>query len=46
MGLLMDSVIVTDNLATVQEREIDKVIGQCPVMPQVAAALKTTLGLD
>ena len=46
MGLLMDSVIVTDNLATVLEREIEKVIGHCTVMPQVGVALKATLGLD
>jgi hypothetical protein len=28
----------TDNLATIQEREIDKVIGRCFVMPRVAGA--------
>ena len=45
MGLLTDSVIVADNLATVIEREIDKAIGHCPIMPQVDQALKLTLGL-
>lgn len=45
MGLLTDSVVVTDNLATVLDREIDKTIGHCPVMPVVDAALKQTLGL-
>ena len=45
MGLLSDSVVVTDNLATVLEREIDKAIGHCPDMPLVDQALKQTLGL-
>jgi mRNA interferase MazF len=45
MGLLSDSVVVTDNLATVLDREIDKTIGHCPAMPAVDAALKRTLGL-
>ncbi len=45
MGLRSDSVVVTDNLATVLDREIDKTIGHCPVMPVVDAALKQTLGL-
>ena len=45
MGLLTDSVVMTDNLATVLDREVDKVIGQCPMMDAVDAALRTTLGL-
>jgi mRNA interferase MazF len=45
MGLLKDSVIVTDNLTTVLYREIDKTIGHCPAMPAVDQALKRTLGL-
>lgn len=45
MGLVTDSVVVTDNLATVLDREIDKTIGYCPAMPMVDAALKQTLGL-
>ena len=45
MGLRTDSVIVADNLATVLDREIDKTIGYCPVMPVVDVALKLTLGL-
>jgi len=45
MGLITDSIIVTDNLATVHEREIDKVLGQCPRMPEVDAALRRTLRL-
>lgn len=46
MGLRSDSVVVTDNLATVLDREIDKTIGYCPAMPMVDAALKQTLGLS
>lgn len=44
-GLVADSVIVTDNLATVRETEIDRVIGSLPDMTPVDAALRTTLGL-
>jgi mRNA interferase MazF len=32
-GLLMDSVIMTDNLATVHDSEIDRVIGNFPEEP-------------
>jgi mRNA interferase MazF len=45
MGLVTDSVIVTDNLATVSTRAILKSIGKCKVMDQVDKARKTTLGL-
>lgn len=45
MGLRSDSVVVTDNLVTILDREIYKTIGHCPVMPVVDAALKQTLGL-
>ena len=43
-GLLTDSVVMTDNLATVANQAIDRVIGTLP-MTQVDAALKHTLGL-
>ena len=45
MGLRSDSAVVTDNLATVLDREVDKIIGHCPLMPLVDDALKQTLGL-
>jgi mRNA interferase MazF len=45
MGILSDSVIVADHLATVLPREIDKMIGRCTVMPEVETALKRVLGL-
>jgi mRNA interferase MazF len=43
-GLLADSVVVTDNLATIFETGIDRVIGNLP-MEKVDAALRYTLGL-
>jgi len=44
-GLLMDSVIVTDNLATIRYSEIDRVIGSLAGMSEVDAALRVTLAL-
>ena len=43
-GLLTDSVVMTDNLATIAETEIDRVIGTLP-MASVDQALRHTLGL-
>ena len=45
MGLLSDSVIITDHLATVLPREIDKVIGRCNCLPEVETALRRVLGI-
>jgi mRNA interferase MazF len=45
MGLHTDSVIMTDNLATILEAEIDRAIGQCPDLRPVDDALRHTLGL-
>jgi mRNA interferase MazF len=42
--LLTDSVVMTDNLATILETEIDRVIGTLPMKP-IDAALRYTLGL-
>ncbi|MDQ6706579.1 MAG: type II toxin-antitoxin system PemK/MazF family toxin [Acidobacteriota bacterium] len=42
-GLLMDSVIMTDNLATVHYSEIDRVIGTLAGMREVHVALRATL---
>jgi mRNA interferase MazF len=44
-GLLMDSVIMTDNLATIQHSEIDRVLGAFSDLKDLNAALRTTLGL-
>jgi mRNA interferase MazF len=44
-GLLMDSVIATDNLATIHDSEIDRVIGHLAEMKDICAALRTTLSL-
>lgn len=43
-GLLSDSVIMTDNLATVLESAVVRVVGTIP-MASVDAALRNTLGL-
>lgn len=43
-GLLTDSVVMTDNLATIAESEMDRVIGRLP-MTEVDTALRYTLGL-
>jgi mRNA interferase MazF len=44
-GLKTDSVVMTDNLATIHDREIDRVIGNFPAMPAIDSALRHTLGL-
>ena len=44
-GLLMDSVIMTDNLATIHDSEIDRIIGSIPGLEELDAALRTTLAL-
>jgi mRNA interferase MazF len=46
MGLLSDSVVMTDNLATVLESEIDRQIGTCDDMQLIDAALRHTLNLS
>ncbi len=43
-GLLADSVVMTDNLATIADAAIDRVIGALP-MPNVDTALRHTLAL-
>src|SRR5436853_3099138 len=42
-GLRLDSWIMTDNLATVLDTEIDSFLGRFPVMSDVDTALKYTL---
>ena len=44
-GLKADSVIMTDNIATLLDNEIDRVIGSWSEMDAVNAALRYTLGL-
>lgn len=44
-GLLMDSVIMTDNLATIHTSEIDQVIGVFTRRKELDAALRATLAL-
>jgi len=43
-GLITDSVVMTDNLATVAESEIDRVIGSIPMI-KIDMALRHTLNL-
>jgi len=45
MGILSDSVVVADNLATILEREIDKVIGMCTATTAVDQALRKVFAL-
>lgn len=45
MGLLTDSIVMADNLATVVEREVNRVIGNCPITERVDLALRKALGL-
>ena len=47
MGLLMDSTIIVDNIATLQSKEIVKKIGSCSnsVQANIDAALRETFDL-
>ena len=45
IGIKIDSVVVCDNLTTVLHSQIDEVIGHCPNMPDIEAALRTVLDL-
>jgi mRNA interferase MazF len=45
-GIRLDSVVMTDNLATVLECEIDSKIGHLADMTEGDVGLKHTLGLD
>jgi hypothetical protein len=44
-GLLMDSVIMTGNLATIQYSEIDRILWAFSEPRELDAALRTTLAL-
>lgn len=44
-GLRLDSVIMTDNLVTILDSEIDSVLGSFKDMSKVDTALRYTLGL-
>lgn len=44
-GLRLDSVIMTDNLITIMNMEIDSTIGALPNMVAVETALRHTLAL-
>lgn len=44
-GLQNDSIVAADNLATIQEKFIDKVVGSLPEMTADESALAHTFGL-
>ena len=44
-NIIMDSVVMTDNLATVDENEIDRRLGYLDDMTDVEAALRRTFSL-
>ncbi|HWY48697.1 MAG TPA: type II toxin-antitoxin system PemK/MazF family toxin [Bryobacteraceae bacterium] len=44
-GLLTDSVVMTDNLATILDSEIDRAIGMFTGLTEIDAALRATLAL-
>jgi len=44
-GILMDSVVMTDNLATVRDSEIDRRLGSLSDTSEVDRALRASLGL-
>ena len=44
-GLRLDSWLMTDNLVTVRESEIDSILGRLPDMTMAEAALKHTFAL-
>jgi mRNA interferase MazF len=44
-GLRTDSVVMTDNLATILDKAIARKLGHLPDMARVDAALRRTLGL-
>ena len=43
--ILMDSVVMTDNVATVRENEIDRTLGNLKDLTEVDSALRRTLSL-
>jgi mRNA interferase MazF len=45
-SVLMDSVVMTDNVATIHEVEIDRVLGNLRDLTKVDAALRLTLSLQ
>lgn len=45
-GLRLDSVIMSDNIVTVRENEIDSVLGRLPDMNSVDNALSYSFDLD
>jgi mRNA interferase MazF len=45
-GIRLDSIIMTDNLVTISDSEIDSILGTLPNMQEVETALRHTFGLE
>ncbi len=45
-GIRLDSIIMTDNLVTISDSEIDSILGTLPNMGEVETALRHTFGLE
>lgn len=45
-GLRLDSIIMTDNIVTVLENEIDSILGSVPDLEKINKALMHTFGLE
>jgi mRNA interferase MazF len=45
-GIRLDSIIMTDNLVTISDSEIDSILGTLPNMQEVETALSHTFGLE
>jgi mRNA interferase MazF len=45
-GIRLDSIIMTDNLVTISDSEIDSILGTLPNMSEVETALRHTFGLE
>jgi mRNA interferase MazF len=45
-GIRLDSIIMTDNLVTISDSEIDSILGTLPNMSEVETALRYTFGLE
>lgn len=44
-GLLLDSIVMTDNLATIHKSELARVIGHLSAMSEIDQAMRATLAL-
>ena len=45
MGLRTDSVVMTDNVVTIRDSQVERIVGRCSDMSHVDAALRHTLNI-